>query len=329
MAEENKIAVIIPCYKVTKHILAVLQKIGPEVDFIYVVDDCCPDNTAEWVRTHCSDPRIRRIRHEQNLGVGGAVITGYRAAILEGATLLIKLDGDGQMDPALIPQLIAPLLRGDADYTKGNRFFNLEKIRAMPTLRLFGNALLSFIAKLSTGYWDIFDPTNGYTALHADVAKQLPFDKISPRYFFESDLLFRLNTLRAVVVDVPMDAHYGDEISHLTISHIIGEFLFKHARNFFKRLFYNYYLRNMSLASIELPLGTLFLFFGLIYGSIQWMHSAKHHLPTPTGTIMIATLSTIIGLQFVMAFLNYDMNSVCRNPLHRRLNKVTPRENRA
>src|SRR3990167_585640 len=193
MTPHHIIAVVIPCYKVTPHILDVLKQIGPEVSLIYVIDDACPDHSADFVRTHCHDLRVQVLYNPKNLGVGGAVMAGYRAAMLEHATLIVKLDGDGQMDPSLIPQLVAPILRGDADYTKGNRFFNLEKIRSMPTLRLFGNALLSLITKLSTGYWDLFDPTNGYTAIHAAVAKHLPLEKISQGYFFESDILFRLN----------------------------------------------------------------------------------------------------------------------------------------
>jgi glycosyltransferase involved in cell wall biosynthesis len=231
-----KIAVVIPSYKVRNHILDVIGVIGKEVQLIYVIDDSCPDGTGIFVKTNCADTRVRVIMHAENRGVGGAVMTGYRAAIDEGAEVIVKLDGDGQMNPKLISRFIAPILAGEADYTKGNRFFYLEEIRAMPKIRLFGNAVLSFMTKLSSGYWDLFDPTNGYTAIHADVARHLPFGKISRRYFFESDMLFRLNTLRAVVVDIPMDAQYGDEVSNMKISKIVGEFLFKHIRNFSKRI---------------------------------------------------------------------------------------------
>ena len=139
-------------------------------------------------------------------------------------SVVVKVDGDGQMDPRLIPSFVYPILRGEADYTKGNRFFDLESVRTMPRFRLLGNAILSFMTKLSSGYWNLFDPTNGFTAIHTDVARHLPFDKISRRYFFETDILFRLNTLRAVVVDVPMEAKYGDEVSNLKISKIVLEF---------------------------------------------------------------------------------------------------------
>jgi len=313
------ITVVIPCYQVKKHILDVLQKIGPEVSFIYVVDDACPEHTADFVHQHCDDTRVRLIRNTKNLGVGGAVMAGYHAAMADGARIIVKVDGDGQMEPALIPRIIAPILAGDADYTKGNRFFDLDALRAMPRIRLFGNAVLSLITKLSTGYWHLFDPTNGYTAIHANVAKHLDFNKISPRYFFETDMLFRLNLLRAVVVDVPMTAYYGNEVSHLKIPKIIGEFFFKHIRNFTKRLFYNYYLRDMSLASIELPAGLFLFCFGLVFGGHQWLHFAKINAPTPTGTIMIASLSILMGFQLILAFLSYDINARCRHPQHKAL----------
>jgi dolichol-phosphate mannosyltransferase len=243
-------------------------------------------------------------------------MTGYAAAIKAGASVIVKVDGDGQMDTSLIPKFVAPILRGDADYAKGNRFFDLEQLRAMPPMRLFGNAVLSLMTKVSAGYWDIFDPTNGYTAIHAEVASHLPFAKISRRYFFETDILFRLNTLHAKVVDVPMDALYGDEVSNLKIKKIVTEFLFKHARNFLKRLFYNYYLRNMSLASVELPLGLGLFSFGAIYGILAKVHSAQAAVETPAGVVMTAALPVLMGAQLILAFLAYDIASVPRRAVH-------------
>ncbi|MGJ7515569.1 glycosyltransferase family 2 protein [Pseudomonas baetica] len=312
-----KVAVVIPSFKVRNHVLGVIEAIGPEISLIYVIDDCCPDGTGDFVESNCNDERLRVIRHVENQGVGGAVMTGYQAAIDEDADIIVKVDGDGQMDPRLIPSLISPIIDGRADYTKGNRFFDLEEIRAMPNLRLFGNAALSFMTKLSSGYWNLFDPTNGFTAIHREVAKSLPFKKISHRYFFETDMLFRLNTLRAVVADIPMHAKYGEEISNLRVSKIIGEFFAKHTRNFVKRIFYNYYLRDMSLASIELPLGLSFFFFGLTFGSYQWINSASTGLPSSAGTVMLSALPIIIGLQLTLAFLGYDINSVPNNPLQK------------
>jgi dolichol-phosphate mannosyltransferase len=306
-----KISVVIPSYKVHNHILGVISQIGPEVGRIYVVDDCCPDGSGDFVVSNCKDKRVTVIRNLENQGVGGAVMTGYKAAISDGMDLIVKVDGDGQMDPSLIPDFVAPIVAGEADYTKGNRFFDLEEIRA-----LFGNATLSFITKLSSGYWDLFDPTNGYTAIHKDIVQDLPFKKISRRYFFETDMLFRLNTLRAVVVDIPMDAKYGNEVSNLKISKIFAEFFFKHIQNFGKRIFYNYYLRDMSLASIELPLGLAMFLFGCIFGSYQWMHSISIGITSSAGTVMLSALPVIIGLQLILAFLGHDIRSVPNRPFH-------------
>ena len=315
----NRIAVVIPCYKVTQHVLDVIASIGDEVWRIYAVDDACPDGSGKYIEANCSDQRVLVIYHELNQGVGGAVMTGYRAAIADSAEVIVKVDGDGQMDTSLIPNFIEPILAGEADYTKGNRFFDLEEIRAMPKIRLFGNAVLSLMTKLSSGYWDLFDPTNGYTAIHADVARHLPFSKISCRYFFETDMLFRLNTLRAVVVDIPMDAKYGDEVSNLRISKIVVEFLAKHVRNFMKRIFYNYYLRDLTLASIELPLGLTLFLVGTSFGAYHWLESAHEGIATPAGTVMLAALPILMGMQFVLAFLGTDIASVPCRPRHIRL----------
>ncbi len=315
-----KIAVVIPCYRVSSHVLDVIANIGMEVSAIFAVDDCCPEGSGDLITRHCNDARVVVVRNAQNMGVGGAVLAGYSAAIEAGADVIVKVDGDGQMDPRLIPVFIAPIVAGEADYTKGNRFYDLEGIRTMPNVRLFGNAALSFMTKLSSGYWDIFDPTNGYTAIHADVARHLPFEKISRRYFFETDMLFRLNTLRAVVVDVPMDAHYGNEVSNMKMSTIVGEFFFKHIRNFIKRIFYNYYLRDMSLASIELPLGLLLVSSGGIFGAYHWFSSMQEGVVTPAGTVMLAALPILLGTQLILAFLGYDIANVPRRPLHKSRN---------
>ena len=320
------VAVVIPSYRVRSHILQVIDLIGPEVSRIYVVDDFCPENSGQFVLDECRDDRVSVITLSQNQGVGGAVMTGYKAAIDDGMDIVVKVDGDGQMDPALIPEFIRPIVEGEADYTKGNRFYDLELIRQMPGVRLFGNAVLSFMAKLSTGYWNLFDPTNGYTAIHVDVARRLPFEKISRRYFFETDILFRLNSLRAVVVDVPMAARYGDETSGLKIRKIVGEFLLKHCRNFFKRIFYNYYLRDMSLASIELPVGVFMIVLGGGFGVYKWFESVVSNTSASAGTVMLAALPVIVGIQFILSFLNYDIGSVPRRSIHRCRRVQSPNE---
>lgn len=318
----QRIAVVIPCYRVTDHVLGVIAGIGPEVDAIYCVDDACPDGSGDAIHAQVNDQRVVILRHVNNQGVGGAVMTGYRRALDDGMSVIVKIDGDGQMDPALIAAFVTPIIEGHADYTKGNRFWDLRAISAMPVIRRVGNLGLSFLGKLSTGYWDIFDPTNGYTAIHAKVAARLPLASISNRYFFETDVLFRLNTLRAVVVDIPMDAKYDDEVSNLQISRVATEFLVKHLRNLCKRIAYNYFLRDLSIASLELLAAIGLLGFGSIFGGYHWWQAASSGEGAPVGTIMIATVSVVSGLQFLLAFLGYDIASVPRRPLHPMLQDI-------
>jgi glycosyltransferase involved in cell wall biosynthesis len=312
----QRIAAILPCFRVGRRVLDVIARIGPECHRIYVVDDRCPDDSGGLVERECRDPRVRVLRHERNQGVGGAVISGYRAAIAEGCTVLVKIDGDGQMDPTLLPRFVSPIVSGRADYAKGNRFWDLTNLRRMPLHRLLGNLVLSFVTKLSAGYWDLFDPTNGYTALHAAVASRLPLDKIDRGYFFETDMLFRLCTIRAVVVDVPMDAVYGDEQSSLRVRRIFGRFLFGNLANAAKRIFYNYFLRDFSVATLELVVGLLLFGFGTVVGVEAWSASARTGHPTLPGTVMLAGLPIIAGLQLLLAFVGYDIASVPRRPVH-------------
>jgi len=316
LEEEPRIAIVIPCYNVARHVMSVLARIGPECWRVYVIDDACPERSGDVVEAQCDDARVRVIRHSDNQGVGGAVMTGYRAALADGASVIVKIDGDAQMAPELVPAFIAPILAGRADYTKGNRFYDLANITRMPTLRILGNAVLSFMAKVSCGYWDLFDPTNGYTAIHARVAQWLPLAKISRRYFFETDMLFRLNTIRAVVVDVPMNPEYGDEASNLRESRVVGEFIRKHLANSAKRVFYNYFLRDFTIASLELVFGLVLLAFGVVYGVANWIGSAREAIETPPGTIVLAALAVLAGLQLLLAFIGFDMASTPRRPIH-------------
>lgn len=313
------VAVVIPCYEVRQHIEGVLARIGTECSKIYVVDDCCPESTGAFVEQSCRDPRVKVLFNSSNLGVGGAVLRGYREAIEDGAEIIVKIDGDGQLDPALIRDFITPIALGLADYTKGNRFYTIESLQQMPWQRIVGNAILSFFTKISTGYWDVFDPTNGYTAIHARVARLLPFEKISRGYFFESDMLFRLGNTRAVVLDIPMNAIYGEESSNLRIARIIPEFIGKHSRNFVKRLVYCYFLRDMSLASFELISGLGLFAFGMLFGAYHWFQSVHTGHLASTGTVMLAAISVILGIQFLLSFIGYDIASVPKSPLHQRI----------
>ncbi len=301
-----------------KHIEHVLDAIPSVVSRIYCVDDACPDHSGDYIAQLMQKyPRVRVLKRDHNGGVGAAVMTGYQQALEDGAEIIVKIDGDGQMNPSLIPNFINPILSGQCDYTKGNRFYYIEDVLDMPFIRILGNAVLSFITKLSAGYWTVFDPTNGYTAIHRNVLSLLPFEKIAKRYFFESDMLFRLNLVRAVVQDIPMRAIYGDEVSHLHVSKILFPFLKGHVRNFIKRIIYNYFLRDFHIASVQLFLGIFLLLFGVTFGIDQWLGSIETNKMASAGTVMISALPIIIGIQFLVSFLHFDIQSVPRFPIVR------------
>ena len=314
----TNIAVVIPSFRVTDHILDVLSGIGPEVSKIFVVDDACPDNSGNFVEKNSKDKRVTVLRHKENQGVGGAVITGYKAALEAGAEIVVKVDGDGQMDPALIPTLVSPILAGEADYAKGNRFDSLEDLYEMPRVRIFGNAVLSLWSKQSTGYWRITDPTNGFTAIHRKALENIHLDKLRRTYFFESDMLFRLSIINAVVTDVPMKARYGDEKSHLRIRKVLVEFPVRHTVNLLKRVFYRYYLREWSIASIELPVGFLLLLFGVWFGLSSFVDASSAGRATTAGQVTVAAIGIILGVQLLLSFLAYDVQSEPKIPRQKR-----------
>ena len=313
---DPKIAVVIPCYRVTKQILDVLARIGPEVAAIYVVDDACPDHTADLVERAVHDPRVHVMRRRRNGGVGAATVTGMTAAVKAGADVLVKIDGDGQMDPSLIARFVRPIVEGRADYTKGNRFFSPEFVQRMPALRIFGNGILSFMNKVSSGYWTIFDPTNGYVAIHAAVFSALPPEKLATGYFFESDVLFRLNLLRANVLDIPLRSTYGDELSGLRVGKVIAPFIWRHLCNFAKRVVYSYFIRDFSIASLYLLSGVPLFLFGAIYGAYEWDVHVRAGMTASAGTVMVAALPVITGFQLILSFLAYDVASVPRAAVH-------------
>jgi glycosyltransferase involved in cell wall biosynthesis len=309
------IALVIPAYRVKAQIIGVLAGIGPEVTHIFVIDDACPEGSGKHVESQTKDKRVKVLFHGVNLGVGGAVVTGYKAALAARADVVVKIDGDGQMDASEIRHLVSPILAGQADYSKGNRFASLTGLEVMPGIRILGNGALSLLTKLSTGYWNVTDPTNGFTAVSRTVLELLPLDMIAKRFFFESDMLFRLSLVRAVVWDVPMKAKYGAEKSNLNVLKAFFEFGWKHCVNYHKRLFYNYYLRDMSAASLELPLGWALMIFGVIFGSVEWAESIGTGIAATAGTVMIPSVSVITGLQLVLAWVNYDVAQVPKHPI--------------
>jgi len=312
------IAVVIPSFRVTEHILDVLKNIGPEVERIYVIDDACPDESGEFVKKHSKDERVQVLFHETNQGVGGAVVTGYKAALADNIDVVVKVDGDGQMDPGLILTIAKPVLEGNADYSKGNRFDSLEDLFSMPKTRIFGNAVLSLWSKLSSGYWNITDPTNGFTAIHRKALEAIQLNKLRKTYFFESDLLFRLSIVNAVVMDVPMVSVYGNEKSNLKIRKVIFEFPWRHTVNLHKRIFYKYYLREWSVASFELPAGVGLTIFGAWFGLARYFEASGAGKATTAGQVTLSALALILGVQLLLSFLAYDVQSEPRVPRQKR-----------
>lgn len=305
-----KIAVCIPAYKVKSHIVETVSTLPEEVEVIYVVDDRCPEQSGQHLKDNCQDPRVRVLFHEENKGVGGAMVTAYKELLKEQkANIAIKMDGDGQMDPKLIPTLIQPILDDKADYVKGNRFFQIGGLAEMPKIRLFGNSMLSLINKFVNGHWHIMDPTNGYTAIHTDVLRSVELDKIDQRYFFESDMLFRLGIIKARVKDMPMEAKYEDEESSLSISRVLFSFPPKYINRFLKRIFYCYFLRDFNAGTIQLFSGVILFLFGVIFGGLNWLESIQLNQEASAGTIMLAALPTILGFQLLLGFLNYDIQN--------------------
>ena len=314
--EKHCLAAVIPCYRVETKIQSVLELIPFYIKHIIVVDDASPDASADLVRRRANeDDRILLIRHPANQGVGGAMVTGYRKALELGAQIVVKVDGDGQMDMEHLPRLLQPLIDGRADYTKGNRFRDFKSLGQMPFIRRVGNMGLAFLAKLATGYWHLFDPTNGFNAIRSDVLAQLPLDKIDPTYYFETSMLANLYLIGAVVKDVPMPARYQGEVSSLLVHRILFEFPPKLFATFLRRLVLKNFIYDFSMGSIYLLAGLPLLLFGLIFGMYKWIQYASIGVPAPTGTVMIPTLSVLLGIQLLLSAIEIDLRSVPAEPL--------------
>jgi glycosyltransferase involved in cell wall biosynthesis len=310
MHENLTIAVVIPSYKPGKHLQQVIEGLPPIIDYIIVVDDKCPQHSGEIAREMGkADQRIKVVLHEINQGVGGAVVTGYKKALALDCDIVIKMDADDQMDPAYLPDLIEPVAKKKAGYAKGNRFVDFSALRAMPKFRLIGNSALSFMVKACSGYWNMMDPTNGYTAISSSVLKKINLDNLAKRYFFESDMLIRLNIQNTVVKDVPIPARYGEEESSLSIRNTMLRFPVLLFKGLVKRFVLKYLIYDFNMASIYTLTGMPMLLWGLFYGLFKWIENATHHVATPTGTIMLSVLPLILGTQFIIAAINIDIDS--------------------
>ena len=310
------IAVVIPCYRVEREINDVIANLPGYLKYIIVVDDASPDKTAEVVRESTQkDRRIILICHEKNQGVGGATLTGFRKALALGAQIIVKVDGDGQMDTTYLPDLLTPLIEGRADYTKGNRFRDFQALQEMPLVRRVGNMTLGFLTKAATGYWTLLDPANGFVAIRSNVLAQLALDQIDRTFFFETSMLANLYLIKAVVKDVSIPARYQGEISNLAVHKIVLEFPIKLLRTFIRRLILKNLIYDFSMESIYIVAGLPLLLFGLIFGITRWVAYASRNIPAPTGTVMLPTLSVLLGVQFMIAAIEIDLRSTPTEPL--------------
>jgi glycosyltransferase involved in cell wall biosynthesis len=313
---EYCIAAVIPCYRVEQEISSVLGTIPSYIKHIIVVDDASPDSTADLVTAASkSDERVLLIRHPSNQGVGGAMVSGYHKALELGAQIAVKIDGDGQMDMDHLPRLLEPLIAGQADYTKGNRFRDFKSLQKMPLIRRIGNMGLGFLSKAATGYWHMFDPTNGFSAIRSEALAQLPFHQIDRTYYFETSMLANLYLIGAVVKDVPMPARYQGEVSSLSIRRVLFEFPLKLLATFVRRLVLKNFIYDFSMGSIYLLTGLPLLIFGLTFGIYKWIQYASRGIPAPTGTVMLPTLSVLLGIQLLLSAIEIDLRSVPTEPI--------------
>ena len=302
-----KVAVVVPCYRVREKILGVVESLIGRVDYIFVVDDKCPEKSGEWVREKCGHPSVRVLFHETNQGVGGAMITGCQAALETDADVIVKMDGDGQMDARFLPRLIAPLLAGKADFAKGNRFFDLRALRAMPRARRLGNFGLTLLTKGASGFWHLSDPTNGYFALRRGALGLVNFHLLDRRYFFEISLLVQLNVVRAVAIDVPIPAIYGDENSSLNPARALLTFPGKLLGGFLHRIWWRYFIYDINIVSVFLVAGLTLFAGGGIFGAWRWSANVQEGVNQSAGTVALAMLPMLLGFQMLLQAMVLDV----------------------
>jgi dolichol-phosphate mannosyltransferase len=303
-------SVIIPCYNVANHITDVICNIPEDISWIIAVNDCSTDETEKILLTHKQgNKKLIYIRHEANQGVGGAMISGFKKALELNSDISIKLDGDNQMDPSDIPLLIKPIIENKADFTKGNRFRDLNALRHMPLMRRIGNLGLSFLIKAASGYWNIFDPANGFIAISKKSLRNMKLNKLHKRYFFETSLLIELYHDNTVIQDVPMKARYGNEVSGLSITRVLFEFPPKLFIAFIKRIILKYFLFEFNIASVYILFGFPLFLLGSIFGLVNFIRYASSNEAAPTGTVVIPTLLIILGFQLLLSAVNYDITN--------------------
>ncbi|GAB1644512.1 glycosyltransferase family 2 protein [Krasilnikovia sp. MM14-A1259] len=305
MFRKLRIAVVVPAYNEEKLIARTIRSIPEFVDNIVVVDDCSTDATADEVGT-VNDPRLILIRHEVNLGVGGAIGGGHRQALQLGCDVSVVMAGDNQMDPAHLPALLTPIADGQALFTKANRFYSRDSYKGMPMHRIIGNVVLSFMTKLASGYWHLFDPQNGYTAIHRTALERLNLDGIARDYSFENDLLINLNILRIPACDVPIPAVYGEEESTMRMRRVIPSLISQLTRGLCRRILLKYVVQSFSPIALLLMTGIGLLAIGGVAAAWVFAHTIGAPVAS-AGSVLLAALPTLTGLHFLVAALTLDI----------------------
>jgi glycosyltransferase involved in cell wall biosynthesis len=302
------VAAVLPAYRTAPSIRAVIERIPSSVAYVIVVDDASPDGVGATASA-AGDPRVVVLTHDSNRGVGGAMKTGFERALELGADIVVKLDSDGQMDPALIPALVAPLAAGEADLAKGNRFADLAVISAMPPLRRAGNLALSFLVKAASGYWSLFDPCNGFLAVTSELLKDIRRNRLADRYFFEISLLCESYRAEGVAIDVGMHPRYGEEISSLSPTRSLFEFSGRLLGRTLGRIGSTYFLRDFNVVSVFISAGVPLMTFGVLWSAYHWYRSWVTNVVASTGTVMIGTLAIILAFQLLLQAVVLDVQN--------------------
>lgn len=306
---DTKIGIVIPFYNASKKIIEVIKAIPNYIEFVIIVDDCGkePLPKQEILNSINHNTRVIFLENPKNLGVGGATKTGFSKAIELDLGIVIKVDADNQMDLGYLPILIESLKSNECDYVKGNRFRDLKSLKRMPFVRRIGNLFLSFLIKISTGYWNVFDPTNGYFAININLLRQLDLNRLSNRYFFETSLIAEIYYFNARIKDVTMPAIYSDEKSSMQVWKMPVIFSWNLLKLFVKRIVKRYFLYDFNIGSIYILFGLPLFVFGVIYGFCKWIYYYSNQILAPTGTIMLVTLSIILGFQLLLQAIQYDI----------------------
>lgn len=313
------VGVVIPCYKGGEITLEIALRSLNFCSEVVIVDDNCPSKTGDLIRKSKKyNKKITILTNPKNRGVGFSTVRGLKYFLNKNFDVIVKLDADGQMNPDLIPQLIQPIIDKKAYAVKGNRFTTLDHMIAMPKIRLIGNLILTFLNKLSTGYWELSDPTNGFLAFRGSALRKIRLEKLDNRYFFESDLLFQCSLIGLFFEQLPMKSIYGDEISSLRPLKQIMLFSKKHILNFFKRIIYQYFLLDFNAGSLEIiafSITSLLALITFIKFYLRGLNSQQFATP---GEANLISILIIISVQCLLGILYFDST---HQPLMRQIKR--------